>query len=242
APFQTTLGHFVFIHLYPHATRDLRDKADRHAAVVLALRHIVDPAADATTRDQNLSGVIPPQCRSAPNRFGWEGAVRGASETAIRAVRSFVVGDDLCYFVSIGENWTPAMVVIYASTFPYDPETELKNFQRKQAKYEAAYRRTREPLALFEAMLHVQAARQTPPDWLAEAVGDIIMRSRTNKRGRPNKTAKRFRERMRHVRRYQRVRDLRRQGQTKDGALDLAVAALEATGEPAVRSTIEDSY
>ena len=47
---------------------------------------------------------------------------------------------------------------------------------------------------------------------------------------------------MRHVRRYRCVRDLRQKGHTKDRALDLAVAALEATGETAAGRTIEDSY
>ena len=32
------------------------------------------------------------------------------------------------------------MVVTYVGTCPYDPELELKNFQRKQAEYEAAWR------------------------------------------------------------------------------------------------------
>jgi hypothetical protein len=127
------------------------------------------------------------------------------------------------------------MVAIYVSSFPFDPEIELKNFQRKQAEYEAAYRRTEEPLALYEALLHANAARQLTPRWLVEAVGSIIMRGRTDE------TARRFQERMRHVQRYRCVRDLRR-SHTKDDALDLAVAALEATDAAGARSTIEGSY
>jgi hypothetical protein len=129
----------------------------------------------------------------------------------------------------------PSMAVIYVGSFPPDPETELKNFQRKQAEYEAAYRRTREPLAVHEALLHATAAGQLTPPWLVAAVGDIIMRGRTDQ------MAERFREGMRHVRRYRCVRDLRR-SHTKDRALDLAVAALQATDAAAARSTIEHSY
>jgi uncharacterized membrane protein YgcG len=128
------------------------------------------------------------------------------------------------------------MVVIYAGSFPSDPETDLKNFQGKQAEYEAAYRRTGEPLALYEALLHATAAGQPTPDWLVTAIGDIIVR------GRNDQAARRFQERVRHVRRYRLVRDLRRRGHTKDCALELAVAALEATDAAGARSTIENSY
>src|SRR5215510_6956024 len=128
------------------------------------------------------------------------------------------------------------MVAIYTGSFPFDPETELKNFQRKQAEYEAAYRRTGEPLALYEALLHTTAAGQMTRDWLVKAVGEIILRDRTDQ------IAERFRERMRHVQRYRCVRDLRSQGHNKDRALDLAVAALEAKSQGAARSTIEASY
>jgi hypothetical protein len=129
------------------------------------------------------------------------------------------------------------MVSVYTSSHPFDPETELKNFQREQAKYEAAYRRTGEPLALYEAFLHARAALQLPSelDWLVNAVRDMAMRNRTDQ------IAERFRERMRHVQRYRCVRDLRR-SHNKDAALNLAVAALEAKNEAAARPTIEDSY
>jgi hypothetical protein len=127
------------------------------------------------------------------------------------------------------------MVAIYTGSFPFDPETELKNFQRKQAEYEAAYRHTGEPLALYEALLHARAAQQLTPDWLMEAVGTIIMRSRTDQ------TVERFKERMRHVQRYRCVRDLRR-GHTKHDALDLAFATLKATDAAGKWSTIEHSY
>src|SRR5262249_26953250 len=128
------------------------------------------------------------------------------------------------------------MVVIYAGAFPYDPETEVKNFQRKQAEYEPAYRPTRDPLVLREALMNAKAAGQLTPDWLMEALGDNL------RRGRTDQTAKRFRERMRHVQRYRCVWDLRQKGHVKDHALDRAVAALEATDATAVRPTIEDSY
>src|SRR5262245_9495689 len=128
------------------------------------------------------------------------------------------------------------MVAIYTGSFPFDPETELKNFQRKQAEYEAAYRRTGEPLALCEALLHAQAAQQLTPDWLVTALRDIVMRDRTDQ------AVERFRERMRHVQRYRCVRDLRQKGHIKDCALDLAVEKLEATEAAGVRSTIGYSY
>jgi hypothetical protein len=130
------------------------------------------------------------------------------------------------------------MVSIYVGSFPPNPEIDLKNFQRKQAEYEAAYRRTGEPLALYEALLNARAYLQFPAelDWLVAAVGNIIKRDRTDQ------TAERFRERMRHVQRFRCVRDLRQKGHTKDQALDLAVAAFEARGEATKRSTIDASY
>jgi hypothetical protein len=128
------------------------------------------------------------------------------------------------------------MAVVYVGSFPFDPKTELKNFERKQAEFEAAYRRTEDPLILYEALRHVQAARQMPPDWLMEACGDSILRDRTDQ------TAERFKERMRHVQRYRCVRNLRLEKHTKDRALDLAVDRLEPKGERAARSTIEESY
>jgi hypothetical protein len=127
------------------------------------------------------------------------------------------------------------MVAIHVGSCPPDPEADLKNFHRKQAEYEAAWRRTGDPLALYEALLNARAAQQPPPDWLVTAAGDVIMKGRTDR------TAERFRDRMRHVRRYRCVSDLRRQ-HTKECALDLTVAALEAKGEGAARSTIADSY
>jgi hypothetical protein len=175
--------------------------------------------------------------------------VTAALESSEDTGKALALGDGLRYFGSvfsgsrqlrkIGHNNAQQgpMVVIYAGSFPPDPETDLKNFQRKQAEYEAAYRCTGGPLALYEALLNAGAYLQFPADlnWLVEAVGDIIMRDRTDQ------TARRFRERMRHVRRYRVVRDLRR-SHSKDRALDSAVAALEATGDAAARSTLEDSY
>ena len=68
------------------------------------------------------------------------------------------------------------MVVIYVGSFPPDPETDLKNFQRKQTEYEAAYRRTGDPLALFEALLNARGYLQPPAElnWLVEAVGEHL--------------------------------------------------------------------
>ena len=132
------------------------------------------------------------------------------------------------------------MAVIHVRSCPPDPEADLKNFHRKQAEYEAAWHRTRDSLAVYEALLHARAAPRAQavrqlPDWLITAVGKSIMKGRTDQ------TAERFRERMRHVQRYRCIRDLRRK-HIRERALDLAVPALEAKGEGAARSTIADSY
>jgi hypothetical protein len=130
----------------------------------------------------------------------------------------------------------PSMAVIYVGSCPYDPETELENFRRKQTEYEVAYHRTGDPLVLHEALQHAKAARQLTPDWLMEALGDHLGRSRTDH------TAERLQDRMRHVRRYRCVRDLRGKGLIKGDALDQAVVALAATDAAAERGTIENSY
>src|SRR5262249_20787426 len=94
---------------------------------------------------------------------------------------------------------------------------QYDDFLRKQAQYEAAYRRTGAPLALQEALSHVWFERQTVPLWLMQNIRDALIRSRTDEE------AERCRDRMRHVRRFIIVRNLRRKGRTKDAALDLAV-------------------
>ena len=129
-------------------------------------------------------------------------------------------------------------MIAFVRSFPPDPETDLKNFQRKQAEYEAAYHRTEEPFVLYEALLHADPYLQFPVElsWLVTAVGNVIMRDRTKN------TAERFKERMRHVQRYRCVRDLREKGHKKDQALELAIAKLEATDAAAMRGTIEVSY
>jgi hypothetical protein len=128
------------------------------------------------------------------------------------------------------------MAVIYVEALWDDPETKLKNFQCKQAEYEAAYRRTGEPLTLYDALLHATAAGQLTPDWLVEALRGAIIRGRTGQ------IARRFRERMRDVRRYRCVQDLRRKGLSEDDALDQAVTVLAATDATTLRRTIEASY
>ena len=139
------------------------------------------------------------------------------------------------------------MVVVDSASFPPDPETDLKNFHRKeaeknfnrkQAEYEAAYRSTGEPLALSEALRNARGYPQLPTElnWLMAAAAEFITRSITAQ------TAERFKERMRHVQRYRCVRDLRKKGHTKERALDLAVEALRDTDAKAELRTIEDSY
>jgi hypothetical protein len=124
---------------------------------------------------------------------------------------------------------------------PLSPEQE-QEFRSTQAKYEAAYRNTGERRALMNAIAHVWWAQQTLPRWLVPAIGEFIAKSQTDDE------AERFRERMRHVRRYTCVRDLRsipaaeggrrKWKYTKDEALDLAVGMLK--GASAVRVAVDD--
>jgi hypothetical protein len=111
-----------------------------------------------------------------------------------------------------------------------------QGFLRKQAEYEAAYRRTGEPLALLDALVHAWSSRQTVPCWLVWDIGEALIKLRTDDE------ARRYRERMHHARRYQCVRGLRWRGYTKDRALDAAVELLKGESAEAERSTIEKSY
>jgi hypothetical protein len=115
------------------------------------------------------------------------------------------------------------------------PDDE-RRFLLKQAEYEAAYRRTREPLALFDALTHAWWSRQTVPGWLVSEIADALIRNRTDAE------AERYRERMRHVRRYVLVRDLRRKYGKKDTAIERAVAMLKGESAAADYRTIEKSY
>jgi hypothetical protein len=130
------------------------------------------------------------------------------------------------------------MVVTHVGSFPPDPEADLKNFQRKQAEYKAAYHHAKEPFALYEALLNADAYLQFPADlnWLMVAIGEFITKGRTDK------MAERLRERMRHVQRYRCVRDLLQKGHAWGRALDLAVTKLEATDAAGMLSTIKKSY
>src|SRR5262249_55680789 len=92
------------------------------------------------------------------------------------------------------------------------------------------------PFALYKALLNAQTARQLTPNWLVDAISELIMRGKTNQ------MAEILREKMLHVQRYRHVRDLRDKGHSWDDALNLAVTKLEATDAAARRSTIEKSY
>ena len=109
-------------------------------------------------------------------------------------------------------------------------------FLLKQAEYEAAYRRTGDPLALLHALHHVSWSRQTVPGWLMTEIGEALIRARTDEE------AERYRDRMRHVQRFIIVRMLRRKGESKDSALDLAGQVLTLERAAASRRTIENSY
>src|SRR5262245_47607635 len=95
-------------------------------------------------------------------------------------------------------------------TFTQLSATEADEFLRKQAEYEAAWRRTGDPEVLWTALLHVWGSRQTMPGWLVPEIGAALIRNRTSKEIR------RYRERMRKVRRYIIVRNLRNKKYTRD--------------------------
>jgi hypothetical protein len=113
---------------------------------------------------------------------------------------------------------------------------ENDEFLRKQAEFEAAYRCTGDPLVLWDALRHAWWSRQTVPGWLVLPTGNALIEQRTDE------VAERYRDRIRHVRRFTLVRNLRRKGNTKDGALDKAVEFLADESAAASRRTIEDSY
>ena len=95
------------------------------------------------------------------------------------------------------------MVVTYVGTCPHDPELELKNFQRMQAEYEAAWRATSDPQALHEAFLNASGYLQFPAElnWLVTAMGDFITKGRMKgkRKGRASQTVERSQDRMHHV-------------------------------------------
>jgi hypothetical protein len=109
-----------------------------------------------------------------------------------------------------------------------------RQFLLKQAEYEAAYRRIGDPLVLFDALTHVWWSRQTVPRWLVPLIGNALIKTRTDAE------AERYRERMRHVRRYVLVRDLRRK-YTKRVAIERAVVMLKGENAAAGYETIEKS-
>ena len=137
----------------------------------------------------------------------------------------------LCQLWKIGRDKAPPWLSPTSGHARMTPNSNLKNFQRKQAEYEAAWRATSDPQALHEALLNARGYLQLPAelDWLVTAMGDFIMKGRTKgkRRGRASQTVERFRDRMRHVRRYRCVRDLRQKDHTKEHALDLAVERLQ---------------
>jgi hypothetical protein len=121
-------------------------------------------------------------------------------------------------------------------TFKQLSPAENDDFLRKQAEFEAAYRRTSDPEVLFDALLHAWWSRQTIPGWMVQDIGNALIRNRTPEEIR------RYRERMRSVRRYIIVRNLREKGYTKDDALDRAVRMLANEPASPTRRTIEVDY
>ena len=107
---------------------------------------------------------------------------------------------------------------------------------RRQAEFEAAYRRTGDPSVLGDAFRNVWWSRQTVPGWLVVQIGNALVEQRTDA------VARRHKERMRTVRRYICVRNLRRRGGTKDAALERAVTLLADEPAHGKRETIERDH
>jgi hypothetical protein len=122
------------------------------------------------------------------------------------------------------------------TTTPPDSPAETDEFLRKQAEFESAYRTTGDPQVLWHALLHAWSSRRLPTGRVVLDVGSALIGQRTGK------SARRYRERLQHVRRYIVVRDLRSNGHTKPSALDQAVKILEKQRAAAERETIEKSY
>ena len=101
---------------------------------------------------------------------------------------------------------------------------EEREFKRKQTEFKAAYFCTGDPLVLWTALSHASCERQTIPNWLMLPILNTLLEQRADA------LAERYRERMRHVQRYIVVRDLRRNGHTKDSALDKSVHVLASQG------------
>src|SRR5262245_17347064 len=109
-------------------------------------------------------------------------------------------------------------------------------FLRQQAEYEAAWRRTKDPEVLWFALLHVSWARQTIPGWLWPEIGVVLLRKRSPAEIR------RFRERMRKVRRFILVRNRRAKGLSKEKALNKAEALVQGDPGSQTWETIEQDY
>jgi hypothetical protein len=84
--------------------------------------------------------------------------------------------------------------------------------------------------------VHAWSSKQTIPIWQVLDICNALIDQRTDE------VAHRDRERVGHVQRYLVVDGLRRNGHTKDSALDQAVPTLEKQHAGASRRTIEDSY
>jgi hypothetical protein len=118
---------------------------------------------------------------------------------------------------------------------------EEQDFAREQAEFEAAYRRTGHPLALWEAVRHVERCGQTVPHWLAIPLFEVVVERVTT-----DDEARRYRERWTHARRYERVHELRQTVNERTGKKYTKAEALEQVaeeqGEGVTYRTIERSY
>jgi hypothetical protein len=119
---------------------------------------------------------------------------------------------------------------------PPDSPAETDEFLRKQAEFEAAYRTTGDPQVLCHALVHAYSTPRPSPRWLVWCTLETLVAQRTGA------AARGYRECLQHVRRFIVVRDLRRNGHTKDDALDAAVEILAAQRAAAERGTIAKSY
>jgi hypothetical protein len=93
-----------------------------------------------------------------------------------------------------------------------------------------------EPLALARAVTLTRGIGRTTPGWLEEGLVAFILARRTADE------AEFHREKTRHAMRYLAVRDFRRQGFSKDEAIDRAVQKLQGTAAFAARDTTLKSY
>ena len=134
----------------------------------------------------------------------------------------------------------PPMVTVYVGSFPPDPEADLNNFQRKQAEYAAAWRCNRRPARAVRGAPECRRIPAIPPRGFGLA-DDRHGRLRHEEQNEGRKEGQNEPDGRTVSGSYAPCPALSvrsgQKGHTKERALDLAVAVLEATGEAAARRT-----